>query len=107
MFRNSEKGVDMKVVAHKVRDAVWITRVRGLLVTLCPICCLGSTVHCVACAVAYDGLRCCEALSIFVLMLDVSDSGLTVSRYAWKFELCAMEQESLVDLCTCGAPTPE
>ena len=39
-FRNSEEGVGMKVVAHNVRDAVWFAGVGGLLVKLCPICCL-------------------------------------------------------------------
>ena len=102
-----ETSVGMKVAAHKVRDAVWIIEEGGLLVTLCPICCLSSTVHCVACSVSWDGLLCCEALSVLLLMLDGSDSGLTVSRYVWNFEVCPMEQEPLEDLCTCGAPTPQ
>ena len=59
------------------------------------------------CSVVVDGLLCCETLSILVLTLDGSDSRLTASRYAWGFEVCAMEQESLLGLCTCGAPTPE
>ena len=58
-------------------------------------------------SVACDGLLCCEALSILVLMLDGSYSGLTASQDALNFEVCAMEQESLADLCTRGATTPE
>ena len=91
VFRNSEEGVGMKVAARNVRDALWITREGGLLAKLCPIYCLSGTVHCVACSVAWDVLLCGEALSILLLMLDGPDSGLTVARYVWFFEVCPME----------------
>ena len=46
-------------------------------------------------------------MAILELMLNVWDSGLTVSRYVCNFDVWAMEQESLADLCTCGVPRPE
>ena len=40
-------------------------------------------------------------------MLDSSNSGLTLSESVWNFQVCAREQKSLADICTCGAPIPE
>ena len=64
-FRNSEQGVGMKVAAHKVRDAVWITEVGGLLVTLSPICCWWRKIYRVAYSVACVALLCCDPRSLF------------------------------------------